>query len=339
MSGPGLLENSELPPLPALLGDAFAATQRLLSGPGSRARWAQLGLAAAMAGIVGAGAAPPPLGLLQPVWDVPETRHELLSSPLLQGLGIVLVLLLVGMGAFGRSFTLAFLSGIRSGSPRAREFRAHLSAGARHFAWSSALSIPLYLLLFAGEWFISRDAWGRVTALLTGPSDPAPGRLLAALVSAGLKFVLVLLPWTLLTLPLMVWMYELTPAGMAGFGLGPVAAARVVLQAARKAPARWAGYLTVRLGLQFAGNLLALLAMIPSLLVAGLVSAPLLAGGWSLSHRAGGMGTTWGAFWVSLPTLLAVLLLYLALCFALLPVAVFLNALALRMFSLLPKES
>ena len=203
---------------------------------------------------------------------------------------------------------------------------------------SSALSVSFYLLLFLGVWLISRDAWVQKTALLTGPSDPAPGRLLAAFVGAGLKFVLILLPWTILTLPLMVWIYELTPAAMVGFGLGPVAAARVVLQVARKAPGRWAGYLTARLGLQFAGNLLALLAMVPALLAAGLVSAPLLAGGWRLSRAAGGTGTSGGAFWISLPTLLAVLLLYIALCFALLPVAVFLNALALRMLSLLPDD-
>jgi hypothetical protein len=312
---------------PALsaLTQAFGTTQALLTGQEGRRRWRALALLAGMAGLVGAGAAPPPLGLLQPAWTDSAFR-ETLSTPAVGGGLCLTALLLLGMAAVARAFTFAFLETVLGAEPRVSRFRAHLRRGAAHFLWSSALSIPLYGLLFAGEWQVTHATYDR---LLTAPNltdDVVTGIFLAAF---G-KFLLVLAPWTLLTLPAMALMYELTPAAMLRYGGGPLHGCGRVLAAARKEPGRFGRYVALRVLLQVLGNAAALVALVPCALGAALVCAPLLAGGWALTNALGGLATGAGAAAATVSVLLSAVVLYGLLCAALLPVSVLLNAFALH---------
>jgi len=326
------LDEAPCPPgkLSVPFGPALDATLRLLSTRPKLRRWGTWAGLAAMAGIVGAGAAPPPLGLLQPLWEVPAAR-EAVSRPLVVGLLVFLALFLAAMGAFARSFTFAFLEGIRDGTPRFSRFRPYLRAGTVHFAWSSAYSIPLYLLLFAGEWVVSRDAWHQVTRWITNPSPSATELdLLGMLLGAGAKFLIVLVPWTLLTLPAMAAMYELTPACMLLTGEGPAQAFRRIVAAGKKAPRTLAIYLGGRVALQLLGNVVALVVLIPCTLVAAIPGAPLVGGGWWLARALGGASTGGGAFVSTVTNLAAAVILYCILCGALLPVSLYLNTLAVK---------
>lgn len=309
---------------------ALESTQRLLTGAGRGARWRALVVLAAMAGLVGAGAAPPPLGLLQPVWVDPTLHHSVFDhGGVVAGL-VFLALFLLFMGGFGRSFTLGFHHALLTGQPHPSSYRPYLRAGVAHFVWSSACSLPLYALLFGGEAVVAHDAIVQFTRQLASASS-TDTELLTLALGAFLKFLLVLIPWTLLTLPLMVSLYELVPATMVLANLGPVEASRLVFRAAAQAPKAFAAYWGLRYLLQLAGNLAALLALAPCLLVSSPVVGPLVGGGWQLSRAWGGPGTPAGAAALTVGVLFAAIALYCTLCAALLPVSVFLNGIALQL--------
>lgn len=321
-----------VPPPPSLgrvVAAALDRTQRLLTGPGKARRWRVLILLAAMAGLVGVGAAPPPLGLLQPVWADPTLHHTVFDNPGPVGGLIFLALFLLLMGGFGRSFTLGFFRGLTTGEPDAGSYRAYVHAGVAHFVWSSALTVPLYLVLFGGEALVAHDALAQLTRQLSSPTSTDAELTLLLLRAVG-SFVMVLVPWTLLTLPLMVTFYELTPAVMVIRGLSPAAACRHVLAVARKHPRRFLAYLGVRYLLQFAGNLVALVALLPCLVISSPVTGVLGGGGWQLSRLLGGPSTAAGAAVLTVGVLFAVIALYCTLCAALLPVSVFVNSLAVE---------
>lgn len=322
-------------PLTAMgaLADAFGGMRKLLSGPGRRERWRRFTGLAAMAGIVGAGAAPPPLGLLQPVWTDPTLRQSVLGNHVIVGLALFLAVFLVLMGGFARSFTFGFLEGIVEGEPRLASFRSYLGAGTAHFVWSSLLTVPLYLLLFAGESLATHDVYQQIPRILeragTASDAQVSGEMMAVFLLAALKFLLVLVPWTLLTLPLMVLMYELTPAAMLLQRVGPAAGCGRVLRLAGSRARLFWGYLGVRFFLQIVGNLAAVIALVPSLLAAGILSLPILGITWGLASMLGpaspgGVGVT------TVGALLSAILLYCILCAALVPVSLLLNGLALR---------
>ena len=320
--------NQPPPPPPAAtpllaLRAAFDTTRGLLSGAGLRRRWLQLAGLAVMAGLVGAGAPCPPLGLLEPAWEDPSVRQSVLGNPWVLGLLAVLALFLVGIGGFGRSFTLAFLRGIRNGDPQLRGYRSYLRAGVAHYAWSSALSIPLYLLLFGLEWRASRLNWARLLAAAGGDVQPL-------VIGWGLEMVLLLVGWTLLTFPLMIWIYELTPSVMVLEGLGPLSAAGHVAAVARKRPARFWGYIGLRFMLQVVGNSAAGLMMLPALLLSSVVAGPLLGAGWVANGALGGWSTPGGAAAGSVSILLALAVLYAVICSLLVPVSLLVNAFALH---------
>jgi hypothetical protein len=313
----------------SLLTGAFGTTSRLLSGKGGRRRWRELAVLAAMAGIVGAGAAPPPLGLLQPVWEAPEVRQVLAENGWILVTVTALALFLVFMGAVARSFTFAFLQGIRTGDPRAAEFRRHLNPGAAHFAWSSALTVPLYLVLWGGEAWVTHGVYTRFLDLLAQPDTP-PAELMGLLGAGTGQFLLVLLPWTLLTLPAMVVMYELTPAAMLVEGVGPGKGFGRVVRAAGRCPGLFAGYLGVRLLLQLMGSVAAFIALIPCLFLSAVLSAPLLGVGWLLFNTLGGPASPGAICAATVTTLLSAVIFYCVLCAALIPVSVLLNAYAVH---------
>lgn len=307
------------------LSGALRETQELLSGPGGRTLCRRLGVLAAMAGVVGVGIQPPPLGLLHPVWATPETRDNLVEAiaPLWWILVALIVLLLIA-AAVSRSFTLAFIAALRGGDPSAGSFRRHLGAGLRHFAWSSAFTLPLYAALFWGEAGVTGDAYRR---LMDAPED----QLTAILAGAAVRFLLILVPWALLTLPVMVTLYELTPAAMVARGSGAGAAFRAVLASARKTPASFAGYFALRAGLQIAGGSILLIAFLPCAAIAALVCSPVLGAGWMLMHAAGGPGTPGGAAAISLVAAIALTVLYVLVCTAMAPLSAVLYLFALRM--------
>ena len=287
-------------------------------------------LIAVMAGLVGAGAAPPPLGLLQPVWEVEPVRKAVLGDARVVGLLLSAVVVLLLMAGTARAFTFAFLAGLTTGEPRAGRFRQYLRAGARHFIWSSLLSVPLYLVLFGAEWRITGGAMRRLEALIVSSADLTPATLLLELAGPALQFLLVLVPWTLLTLPLMVLMYELTPAAMLAERSGPERACGRVLRVARGQAGAFVGYLGARLLLQVAGNAAALLVLLPCVVLAALPSAPMLLAGSVLSGALGGPSTPGGVFVSSIAVLLSLAVLYCVLCAALLPVSVLINSYSLH---------
>jgi hypothetical protein len=310
----------------AALTAAVQDTRGLLSGSGGRRRWRAFCALAVMAGLVGAGAAPPPLGLLVPLWSEPEIAASLELPGWLVPLGIGLGLFFLFMAGVARAFSLAFVEGIRSGQPQVPGYRRHLRRGWAHFAWSSTLTVPLYALLFGGEALVTHGAY----AQLLRAAEMTDREIVSLLVAVALQFLLVLIPWTVLTLPAMVLMYELTPAAMLEHDAGPARACGLVLRQAAKAPGRFAGYFGVRFLLQLLGNTAAFAALIPSVLIAGLLSAPVTLGGWALSQALGGTETSGGAAAASVAVLVALVALYCVLCCALVPVAVLLNAFAVR---------
>lgn len=321
---------------PPSVGRAVAASleaaQRLLLGPGWRARWKALVVLAAMAGLVGAGTAPPPLGLLQPVWADPALHRSVFGHRGVVASLIFLALFLIFMGGFGRSFTLGFFEGLRTGAPERRSYRRHLQEGVAHFLWSSALSLPLYALLFAGEAVVAHDALAQLTAQL-GAATSTDTELMTLVLQAIGKFLLVLVPWALITLPAMVTIYELTPATMVSTGLGPAAAFRRVWAFAGRWPKAFSAYVGVRYLLQILGNLVALLALLPSLLISSPLIGPLLGVGWQVGYALGGPRVAGGAAVLTTGTLFAAVVLYCALCTVLLPVSVFLNSVAVQLIT------
>lgn len=320
--------NQPPPPSPAAtpllaLRAAFDTTRGLLSRPGLRGRWLQLAGLAVMAGLVGAGAPCPPLGLLEPAWEDPAVRQSVLGNPWVLGLLAALALFLVGIGGFGRSFTLAFIRGIRDRDPELRGYRRYLPAGAAHYAWSSALSIPLYLLLFGLEWRASRLNWARLLAAAGGDIQPI-------MLGWALEMGLLLVTWTLLTFPLMIWIYELTPSVMVLREVGPVRAAGQVAAAARKKPARFWAYIGLRFMLQVVGNSAAGLMMLPALLLSSVAAAPVLGLGWLANGALGGWTSAGGAGVGSVAILLSLAILYAVICSLLVPISLLVNAFALH---------
>lgn len=317
------------PSLQAVLSGAVVDTRKLLSGPGRTSRWKPLWLLAAMAGVVGVGAAPPPLGLLQPFWTEPSLRSAVFGSPAVVGGLLFLAVFLLLMGGVSRSFTLAFAEGIVTGTPAAGRYRAWLGRGAAHFVWSSALTLPLYFLLFGAEALVTRDAAREITAWINSPAATET-ELMVVLTGAVVRFLLVLIPWTLLTLPAMVFMYELTPAAMVLEGKGPLHAARKAGTLARTRPRLFLAYVGARYPLQFAGNMAAFAALAPCLLASAPLTVPLAGGGWWAAAALGGPSTGAGAGVLTVGVLSAAVAFYCVLCLALLPVSIFLYALALR---------
>jgi len=312
----------------ALIG-AASDTRRLLSGPGRAVRWKTLFALAAMAGVVGVGAAPPPIGLLQPVWADPVLHAAVFDNQVVVGGLWFLAVLLVLMGGVGRGFSLAFAEGITTGEPRTARYRAWLRKGAGHFIWSSALTLPLYAVLFLAEAVVTHDTTVQLTALVNNPYG-TEAELVGLMATFTFKFILVLLPWTVLTLPAMVTMYELIPAIMARSGSGARVAVRILKDLARKSPRGVLAYLGVRYVLQMAGNGVALAVLVPCLVISSPAVIPLAGGGWLASSALGGPATNAGAATLTVGILLAAVALYCTLCAALLPVSVFLYAFAAR---------
>jgi hypothetical protein len=202
-------------------------------------------------------------------------------------------------------------------------------AGAAHFAWSSALSIPLYLLLFGGEALVTRDTLAQITGALSAATT-TDTELVGLALTASARFLLVLVPWTLATLPVMVTLYELVPAAMTLSALTPRPAFRRVMALAARHPKQVSLYFVLRYVLQLVGNLGALLALLPCVLVSSPVLAAMLAGGWQLSRRLGGLGASAGVAVFTVCVLAAAVVLYGTLCAALLPISVFINTTALE---------
>jgi hypothetical protein len=289
--------------------------QRLLAGADGRRRWRELAFLSMMGGVVGVGAQPPPLGLLQPLSD--PTLHSGLRQdltpalPALLALAVVLLVLL----PLSRAFSLAFVEGIQRGAPNRRAWRAHLRNGGKHFFWSSALTMPLYAVLFAAEWRVTGHAWdGLLRADDTGVA--------VILLTAAGKFLLVLLPWVVLTLPVMVTLYELTPAQMVRRGNGPAAACGEVLRAARRSPGALARIMALRLGLQAAGTVLTSVLLIPCVALSGLVGAPLFGVSWLVSGALGGTTTGPGVAALTVGVLIWAAMLYCLLCAVLVPLSI-----------------
>ena len=282
-----------------------------------------------MAGIAGAGGTPPPLGLLPVLGRDPALRESTLGSPVVRILVAALILVLLAFGPISRAFTLVFLEGIRSGHPRATGVRAFLGRGCAHFCWSAALSAPLFLLLFWAEHWSVGPIPQRMTELLADPYAEFTDLWGLAALAAG-RFFLVLVPWVVLTLPALAFLFELTPAAMVLTGNGPTAAALRLGRGIRSAPTAAAGYWLLRLAAQLAGNWLAAVALLVALPVGILVSAPIALPAWVVWSRYGGWATPAGAGAAVFGCLFAAAVLYVLLCLLLLPVGVCLHAFALR---------
>jgi hypothetical protein len=192
--------------------------------------------------------------------------------------------------------------------------------------------LPLYVALFAAEAVVTRHTTDQLTALISAP-NATEAELIVLLLSAVFKFLLVLAPWTLVTLPAMASMYELVPAVMVRRGTGVLAAGRLLRELAKKSPRRFLGYVGARYLLQLAGNAIALVALIPCLVISAPAVVPLAGGGWWASSALGGMVTNAGAATLTVGILFAAVALYCVLCAALLPVSVFLYAFTLRVAS------
>ncbi len=313
-----------------MLGQGIADIQRLFAGSSGIRRWRQCAILCAMAGAVGVGAAPPPLGLLPPLWANPEVRAPIAGSPVAMSLLLLLALVLIAFGPLGRALTFGLMEGLSTGEPQAKAYREYLQPAMRHFLWSSALTLPLYALLFLGEAAATHDVYGRFAQLLANPPEDAANRALALLGEGALRFLLVLGPWTLLTLPAFVLLYELTPASMWLYRLGPVAASGRVLLQARRASRRFWSYLGLRLLLQLAGNTLAGVALLVALLVTMIPGGLLLGVGWAVAVLLGGPSTTGGIVALTVAGLTTTVLLYCVLSFLLTPVSALLYRLALR---------
>lgn len=350
--------------LPLAIGDV----QRLFGGLEGRRRWRRVALTAIMAGAVGVGVQPPPLGLLHPVWSDPVYRETVLTLlapawPLLALLGVVVL----GFAVWARSFLLALVesfvtaassrgpqqvsekdasdgphpqhlsrgeSGVSevdashrphpqplshwergvsvTGAEKPVSFRSYLGAGAAHFVWSTCLSVPLYALLFAMEAATTQASWDRLL-------KATEAEIVPIVVQALLGFLALLVPWVVLTLPVMVFQYELVPVAMIRRRKGPLAAAREVLGVMRASPGRFAGYLVGRTLFQFIGAGLMTVAAIPCLIVSGVVSSPILGGGGMLASSLGGWNTAAGAAAGSATILLSCALFYCVTCAVLLP--------------------
>ncbi len=306
----------------AALTASIASARALLSGPPLH-QWLRLAGLAVMAGLVGAGAPCPPLGLLEPVWEDPSARQSLLGHSWALPMAGLLLLFLLLLGGFGRSFTLAFFRSVRDEVPRLERYREYVRPGAAHYVWSGSISLPLSLLLLAVEWQTSRTHWAAILASAGGSVQPI-------VVHWALELVLELAAWTLVTFPLRIWMYELTPAAMVLDGAGPAPAASSILRFARKFPGAFWLYLAIRLVLQLMANAVALAALLPSLLLAAPAALPALALGWCLNRMLGGWSSPAGAAVGSVAILLSLAALYGALCSVLVPVSLLVNGFALH---------
>ena len=309
---------------PAAFTAALSDVQRLLGGGNGRRYWRELAVLAITAGLVGVGAQPPPLGLLQPLLSDSTLRANLSQSmapsiPALLLLGGGLLLLL----PFSRAFTMAFVAGVLKGEPDRGGWRSFVGPGIAHFLWSSALTLPLYALLFAAELEVTGGAW---ESLLRADER---SMLLVLLAAVG-KFLLVLLPWVVLTLPVMVTLYELTPVEMVRGGGGPARACGAALRTARTRGAAFAGYLGVRLALQVAGTVLASIALVPCLAVSGIVGGPLLGLCWLAAGALGSTKSGPGAAAMTVGVLGWTIPLYCLVCTVLVPVSTLLFAFAAR---------
>jgi hypothetical protein len=264
------------------LSGGIADVQRLLSGPGRFGRWRELAVMAMLAGIVGVGIQPPPLGLLEPAWGTRDLRGALLrtAGPWAPVLLALAVLLLVA-AAYSRAFLLRFVeccsrSGHGSGarldpdSEGPRLLHGHASyvrPGLLHFAWSSALTLPLYAVLWGFEAWLAGEGYLR---LLQAPD----AEIAAVVLALVLKFLAVLAPWVLVTLPGMVYLYELTPAAMVLEGGDLDRGRRRAAIRIRVAPRGFVVYYLLRLLVQAVGTSLAALALLPGLLLALLLNLP-----------------------------------------------------------------
>lgn len=261
--------HSEAPSPIAALGSAVNHARELLTGAGAWSRWRTLWLHASLAGIVGVGVQPPPLGLLEPVWSEPEARADLLRdltahAPLL----LVLSLVLLGALATVRGFLLAFVTDVvKGGAESAARSSGHLVGGVRHFIWSSAWTLPLYFVLFAAEWLTAARGYQK---LLIAPDQ----ELLPVILAVLAQFLVILVPWVFLTLPAMCLMYELTPVGMILWSQPPSAAASRVLRGLARRPRAALGYFSLRLLIQCLGSAVGGLAASVAAILGGAVAAP-----------------------------------------------------------------
>jgi len=315
---------------------AMARTQELLRGPDGRRRWRGYAFLSVMSGSVAVGAQPPPLGLLQPLWANREIRNTLLGDARVVVGFIVLAAVLIGFGVVARAFTLTFMEGLMTGAPTAGRSRSHFRAGAAHFAWSSALSIPLYLILFAAEWLVTHQSMAGYERILADPSA-GEAELMGLLAGGMLGFLAVLLPWVIVTLPLMVWMYELTPAVMLRDRSGPVVASRVALGEISALGAPLYGFL--RLTLQLVGGMLSGIALAPAIVVAGVLGSPFLLAAWFVPPALGGWSTGAGGAIGVASLLLAVVILYCVLCALLVPLTTTVLSVPLAAVRVLPTSA
>jgi hypothetical protein len=261
-------------------------------------------------------------------------REAVLNDPRVIAGILLLGLILLGFGVVARAFLLAFLDGIRDGEPQPGRFRRFLRPGAAHFVWSSLLTLPLYAILFGAEWLLARGAAQRMEQFLAGEAA-SETELYAILFGQLGGFAAILLPWALLTLPMMVWIYELTPAVMIRDGCGPVEAARRGIRAAAGIGLR--GYLALRLLLQVVAGALSTLALLPALLLSALPAAVIGFAGFALSGFLGGWNTGSGGAAAVVTVLLCVAVLYVVLCIVLAPVTCFVLGVPVAVVGAIPR--
>ncbi len=305
----------------SLLTAAVNEARALLAGKAGRRRWGTFAGIAAMAGIAGVGAPPPPVGLLMPALDTQPVREALSSSPLPAVLLTALGVVLLAFGAVARAFSFALLTGMRSGNPAWTDWRRHLKAGTAHYIWAGLLSAPFYALLFAAEVAATHGLGTRISGQLETATDESAAQLMWTVIGAVLRFFAVLAPWVLLTLPLFVFLYELVLVLQERDGLGPVAAAREVLRIARRPGNQLRTYLGYRILVQFAAGPINLLALLIAVVLSALPSALLGGLGYVLATYLGGPTSSAGAGVMSFFGLLAAIPLYLALCLVLTPLS------------------
>jgi hypothetical protein len=336
---PARVGNAEPSPISAL-NAAFGTVREILFRRGAPQRWRRIAAAAIGAGVVGVGVQPPPLGLLQPLFSEPEASRQFFRELALLAPWLVLLGLgLLAACVFARCFAFVFWDAVR-GLPR--EQRTHTRFwrdGLAHFVWSSALTLPLYGALFGAEWGITHSAWNELLLV----SDV---RMVPVILAGAARFMGVLGPWIILTLPLMVVQYEWVPAVMSATGCGPIQACGLAVAAARKNFRACILYFILRALLQVAGTAVMSMCLTVSVLVSALLSLPVLLIGWGLTAALGGLSAPPGQFAAAVTGAVMLSILYCVLATILTPLSLtvhalaghFLGALDPRLGPLRPKE-
>lgn len=222
-------------------------------------------LAAAAAGLAGAGVQPPPLGLLQAVLEEPRNFDLPHPGPALLLTGALAAAALLAAAVLARCFSFNFAAQALE-APRSPAFIR--SAGWRHFWGASLLTAPLYLLLFAGEAIAARRIY-------SGLLEASEAERLPVLLSGLMIFAAVLLPWVLLTLPAMQLLYELIPVEMLADEPPRFwKAGRAIVTRIRAHGRAYGRLVLLRLVIQVAGSLLLGLSALAAAAAALLLTGP-----------------------------------------------------------------